>query len=37
MELIKWAFLLGGPAFVFWSCHRESQREAQRLSKQDQE
>lgn len=26
MELIKWAFILGGPAFVFWSCRKETRR-----------
>jgi len=26
MELIKWAFIIGGPAFVFWSCWKEDQR-----------
>lgn len=26
MELIKWAFLIGGPAFVFWSCWKETRR-----------
>jgi len=29
MELIKWAFLIGGPAFVFWSCWKETKRHDQ--------
>lgn len=37
MEIIKWAFIIGGPAYVFWSCYRESKREARRLAKHDQE
>lgn len=30
-DIAKWVFLIGGPAFVYFCCWRDSQREERRL------